>query len=370
MSDLQQAAEVSRLELFFDLVFVVTITQFTAVLDARPSARGVVQAGLMLLIVWWMYGGYAWLTNLVPPDRLGRRLAMIAGMISFLVLSLSIPRAFEGDGLAFGLAYLLVVIVHGGLFTVSTSVRLSTIYRGFFPVNVGFALAIILGGALGGSWQYALWAAAAACAWISPYLIADQSHLLGAKHFVERHALVVLIAIGESVVAIAIGASRHDLDAGTIATVALGMGISACLWWAYFGEHDDELRVEGFVRSIAAGRRLVGVRPFGVVFAALLGSVVAVAAGLHHAVAHPGSSTHTVRAIYLGGGAALFLVAGEISRSYLSLPVSRARIVLAAAALATAFAGALASNVAQEALLCAVLFAGFTLERRPGPAPG
>ena len=357
-----QVTEVSRLELFFDLVFVVTITQFTTVLNARPSARGVVQAGLMLLIVWWMYGGYAWLTNLVPPDRLARRLAMIAGMISFLVLALSIPRAFEGDGLAFGVAYLLVVVVHGGLFTVSTSVRLSTIYRGFFPVNIGFALVIILGGALGGSWQYALWAATAACAWASPYLIADQSHLLGAKHFVERHALVVLIAIGESVAAIAIGASQHHLDAGTITTVALGMGISACLWWAYFGEHDDDLRVEGFTRSIAAGRRLVGVRPFGIVFAALLGAVVAVAAGLHHAIEHPSASTHTVRAVYLGGGAALFLVAEEISRSYLSLPVSRSRIVLAAAALSTSLAGALVSNVAQEALLCGVLWAGFSLE--------
>ena len=263
--------EVSRLELFFDLVFVVTITQFTAVLEHRPSAAGATQAALMLAIVWWMYGGYAWLTNLVPPDHTARRLAMVAGMISYLVLALAIPRAFEGEGLAFGLAYLLVVIVHGGLFTVSTQVQLSTIYRGFFPVNVAFALVVVAGGALGGAWQYALWGLTAAAAWTSPYLIADQSHLLSAKHFVERHALVVLVAIGESVVAIAIGASAHDLDAGTITTVALGMAISAGLWWAYFGDHDDELRVAAFVRAVADGRRLVGVRPFGVVFAGLLG---------------------------------------------------------------------------------------------------
>ena len=279
--------EVSRLELFFDLVFVVTITQFTTVLEHRPSATGVVQAALMLAIVWWMYGGYAWLTNLVPPDRPSRRLAMVAGMISYLVLALAIPRAFEGEGLAFGLAYLLVVIVHGGLFVVSAQVRLSTIYRGFFPVNVAFALVIIAGGALGGGWQYALWTLSATAAWASPYLIADQSHLLSAKHMVERHALVVLVAIGDSVVAIAIGASAHSIDAGTISTVALGMAISAGLWWAYFGDHDDELRVAAFVRAVADGRYLVGVRPFGLVFAALLGAVVAVAAGLHHAIAHP-----------------------------------------------------------------------------------
>ena len=139
--------EVSRLELFFDLVFVFTITQFTTVLEQRASLEGVAQAAVMLAIVWWMYGGYAWLTNLAPPDRAARRAAMVAGMISYLVLALAIPDAFEGNGLEFGLAYLLVVLVHGGLFTVSTELRLSTIYRGFFPVNVGFALLVVAGGA-------------------------------------------------------------------------------------------------------------------------------------------------------------------------------------------------------------------------------
>jgi low temperature requirement protein LtrA len=358
--------EVSRLELFFDLVFVVTITQFTTVLEHRPSATGVLQAALMLVIVWWMYGGYAWLTNLVPPDRTSRRLAMVAGMISYLVLALAIPRAFEGEGLAFGLAYLLVVIVHGGLFVVSAQVRLSTIYRGFFPINVAFALAIVAGGALGGGWQYALWALSAAATWASPYLIADQSHLLSATHMVERHALVVLVAIGESVVAIAIGASAHTIDAGTISTVALGMAISAGLWWAYFGDHNDELRVAAFIRAVADGRYLVGVRPFGLAFAALLGAVVAVAAGLHHAIAHPQSSTDTVRALYLGAGAALFLVADQVSRAYMGIAISRGRLAIAVAALATVPAGMFVSNVLQETLLAAVLAAGFALEGRSG----
>jgi low temperature requirement protein LtrA len=291
---------------------------------------------------------------------------MVAGMISYLVLALAIPRAFEGEGLAFGLAYLLVVIVHGGLFVVSAQVRLSTIYRGFFPVNVAFALVVIAGGALGGGWQYALWALAAAAAWTSPYLIADQSHLLSAKHMLERHALVVLVAIGESVVAIAIGASARTIDAGTISTVALGMAISACLWWAYFGDHDDELRVAAFTRAVADGRYLVGVRPFGLAFAALLGAVVAVAAGLHHAIAHPDSSTDAVRALYLGAGAALFLVADQISRAYLGIAISRGRLAIAVAALATVPLGMFVSNVAQETLLAAVLAAGFALEGRSG----
>ena len=359
--------EVTRLELFFDLVFVFTITQFTTVLIDRQSVAGVAQAAIMLAIVWWMYGGYAWLTNLVPPDRTARRLAMVAGMISYLVLALSIPRAFHGRGLDFGLAYLLVVLVHGGLFTVSTEARFSTIYRGFFPVNVGFALVIVAGGALGGAWQYALWAGTAAAAWTSPRLIDDQSHLLNAKHFVERHALVVLVAIGESVVAVGIGAAHTGLGAGTLGAVALGMAASAALWWAYFGERNDELREAGFRRAVAAGEYLVGVRTYGLVFVGVLGGIVGVAAGLREAITQPGNELGTAVALYMGCGAALFLVSDQISRSHMSLGFSRPRLVMAAAAAATAAAGITISGAAQEAALLAVLGLGFVLENRGDP---
>ena len=359
--------EVSRLELFFDLVFVFTITQFTTVLEQRASLEGVAQAAVMLAIVWWMYGGYAWLTNLVPPDRAARRAAMVAGMISYLVLALAIPDAFEGNGVEFGLAYLLVVLVHGGLFTVSTELRLSTIYRGFFPVNVGFALLVVAGGALGGGWQYALWTLAAVSAWTSPRLIPDQSHLLAAHHFIERHALVVLVAIGESVVAVGIGANRHGVDAGTLITIALGVVISAGLWWAYFGEHDDQLREQGFVAAIAGGQRLVAVRAFGLVFVALLGGVVAVAAGLEHAIAHPGHTVSAAQALYLGGGVALFVVADQVSRHAMMLGLRRSRLLIAAAAVATAVVGVAVAGGAQEALLAAVLVGGLWLEGK-GPA--
>jgi low temperature requirement protein LtrA len=364
-----EPAQVTRLELFFDLVFVFTITQFTTVLVRHPDLRGVAQAAVMLAIVWWMYGGYAWLTNLVPPDRTARRLAMVAGMISYLVLALAIPRAFEGRGLAFGLAYLLVVLVHGGLFTVSTEVRLSTIYRGFFPVNVGFALTVVAGGTLGGDWQYALWTLTAAAAWTSPRLIADQSHLVTAGHFVERHALVVLVAIGESVVAVGIGASHTGLGSGILLAAAIGMAISAGLWWAYFGEREDERREAGFVQAVAAGEYLVAVRTFGLPFVGVLGGVVAVAAGLREAIAHPGDELPAALALYMGGGAALFLVSDQISRSFMSLGIRRDRLAMAAAAAATAPAGIWICGSAQEAALAAVLGAGFLVEGRDNPRP-
>ena len=117
---------VSTLELFFDLVFVFTVTQLTTVLVGEPNGHGVLQVFLMLGVIWWMYGGYAWLTNAVPPHGAARRLLLLGGMAAFLVLALSIPGAFAGSGLTFGLAYLVVIAIHGGLFIRATAITPSS----------------------------------------------------------------------------------------------------------------------------------------------------------------------------------------------------------------------------------------------------
>src|SRR3954464_14699107 len=93
----REEARVSTLELFFDLVFVFTITQLTTVLAHHPNGVGVLRVALMLVVIWWMYGGYAWLTNVVAPDRLAYQLLLLGGMAAFLVISLAIPTAF-GSG--------------------------------------------------------------------------------------------------------------------------------------------------------------------------------------------------------------------------------------------------------------------------------
>ena len=115
-----EPARVTTLELFFDLVFVFTIAELTSVLHAEPTARGVVQVFLMLGVIWWMYGGYAWLTNAVTARTTLRRLLLLGGMGGYFVMSLAIPGAFEGSGLAFGLGYLAIVAVHSILFTRAT----------------------------------------------------------------------------------------------------------------------------------------------------------------------------------------------------------------------------------------------------------
>ncbi len=108
---------VSTLELFFDLVFVFTITQLTSVLRAEPTLMVGLQVLLMLAIIFWMYGGYVWLTNAVSSEHASRRLVLLAGMGGFFIVALTVPDAFDGGGLAFGLAYAVVIAVHIGLFS-------------------------------------------------------------------------------------------------------------------------------------------------------------------------------------------------------------------------------------------------------------
>ena len=107
---------VAFVELFFDLVFVFTITQLTALVEEHLSLLGVVRAGLVFVVMYWMYSGYAWLTNQVPPATTDRRLLLVCGMAAFLICALAIPHAFDRTALAFSLGYVLVVLVHSGLY--------------------------------------------------------------------------------------------------------------------------------------------------------------------------------------------------------------------------------------------------------------
>ena len=204
--DTQQPERVTTLELFFDLVFVFTLTQLTTVLFEAPNGRGLLRVVVMLGVIWWMYGGYAWMTNAVNVNTTARRLVLLAAMGSYFVLALSIPDAFGATGLAFGIAYLCVVLLHSALYTRATVASAVRAMLTLAPYNLFAALVILVGGAVGGTAQYVLWGAAGLFEWLAPAFHGASGFLVAPAHFVERHGLVVIIAIGESVVAIGFGA--------------------------------------------------------------------------------------------------------------------------------------------------------------------
>ena len=147
---------VSNLELFFDLVFVFTLTQLTSLLEHGVSVEAAIRTALILTVLFWMYGGFVWLTNQVPPDNTPRKLLLLVGMGALLICAMAIPRAFDDRGVAFGIGYLLVVVVHGGLYIEAYGAAALR----FVPANIVGALSVTAAGFFGGLVAYALWVAA------------------------------------------------------------------------------------------------------------------------------------------------------------------------------------------------------------------
>jgi low temperature requirement protein LtrA len=357
----EDAVRVSTLELFFDLVFVFTITQLTAVLAHDTSVRGLAQVVLMLGVIWWMYGGYVWLTNAVAPDRVERRVVLLGGMAAFLVVALAVPHAFGEGGPAFGIAYLAVVAVHLGMFAKGTSARTLRAVAGIAPYNVGTALLVLAGGLVGGTAQYVLWALAAALEWVTPRLIQGAAGFeIASGHFVERHGLVVLIAIGESIVAVGVGASQRPLDLELAAVAAVGLALSACLWWAYFGG-DDERAETALAAAPPEARPRLAIDAFGYWHLVLLLGVIGIAAAEKTVVADPFDGLALAPAVALGGGVAVFLAGEALFRRSLAIGPGGRRAVAAVLALVT-IPLALVAAVLQLVALVGVLVGLFAVE--------
>jgi low temperature requirement protein LtrA len=361
---------VTTLELFFDLVFVFTITQLTSVLAHEGSWKGLLQVSLMLGVIFWMYGGYAWLTNSVALDRLTRRLTLLGGMGGFLVVALAVPGAFSGSGATFGLAYLAVVVVHMGMFARSSPLTVTRAILGLAPFNLSTALMVLAGGIAGGTAQYVLWALAFVLEWVSPKLIDDSGLVIEPSHFVERHGLVVIVAIGESVVAVGIGAAGLPVDAGLVAAALLGLALSACLWWSYFGGDESEVAERTLRAAPMARRPQLAIDAYGYWHLPILLGVIAIAAAVKKATGHAFDPLPYAQAIALGGGAAVFLLGEGLFRRTLSIGGTSARVVAAAAALATIPIGHEVAAAAQIAVLVAVFVAMLVFGRLPATRAG
>jgi low temperature requirement protein LtrA len=359
--ELETSVRVSTVELFFDLVFVFTITQLTALLAARTTLAGLGQVLLILGVTWWMYGGYAWLTNAVAPVDTLRRGLLVTGMAGFLLMAIAVPAAFAADGWAFGVGYFVVNAVHSGLFRVSGGPTAARAILGIGSLNLVSASLVLAGGFAPVAWRYWLWGAALAWQIASPYLVPIGGFGINPAHFVERHGLVVIVAIGESVVAIGTGAAGMRIDAGLIAVAVAGLVIAYFLYWTYFG--GDEERAEHALAGIAdpLRRARVALQAYGYAHYPMLVGIVAVAAGVKKAIGHATGHVSLAQAVALGGGVALFLAGDLWLRAVLRLGRPWYRLVVLAGALASVPLGVV-SAAAQLAVLMVVLVVPLSIE--------
>jgi low temperature requirement protein LtrA len=355
------AVRVTTLELFFDLVFVFTLTQLTGLLAAEPDAAGLTKVVLFLSVIWWIYDGYVWLANALPLEALRHRLLLIGGMAGFLIIALSIPTAFEGSGLAFGLGYAVVVGLHSGLYMHETSASEAAAIRGIVPYNLLAALLLIAGGAIGGDAQWVFFVAAGALLWFVPLLVSLEGFRIAASHFVERHGLVVIVALGESIVVLGVGAGGAEVGLELAVIALLGLALSATLWWTYFGEEES---IEQAMLAAPDGDRPRLAILIAYAYAFLLLGVVFVATGLKKAIPDPFESLSYGTAIALAAGVALFVAADAALLRCLRIAQSPLRVAAAATVLVTIPIGAEVSGAVQVGAAAAIVTVALVADRR------
>ena len=302
--------QVTPLELFFDLTLVFAITQVTVMLADDPTWAGVFRGMLVLAALWWAWTAYAWLTSTLDVDEGGIRLVMLGAMAAMFGVALAVPGAFGDDALMFGIAYFLVRLLHVGLSVIvgrDDPDRRSAILR-YGPTALIGASLLVLAGLLEGDVRIAVWLVALTIDYLGPVMIGvGGGWQVAPEHFAERHGLIVLIALGESIIAIGLGAGL-ELDAGVIVSAALGIVVVSALWWLYFD-----------VAAIIARRRLVqatglalhrlALHAYSYLHLPMIAGVVLFALGLKTTVDHPVDELAAVPAVALCGGTALYLLA-------------------------------------------------------------
>lgn len=365
----EETLRVSPLELFFDLVFVFTITQLTASLAHHLDGGGLLRVVIMLAVIWWMYDAFIWLTNAMPPTTHSRRGLMLAGMAGFLIISLAIPHAFDGSGIVFGLAYLFVIAVHTGTFA-AAGVELRAVAR-MGAMNGFNATLVVIGGYLQGGAQLALWAISLALQLITPRIAGLAEFTIRCGHFVERHGLVMIVAFGESVIAIGAGVGDAQLTAGRVGAALLMLCVCLGLWWAYFGHGDDEQGERAMAALPSRQRNFAAVRIYNLGHYALLLGVLLFAAGVKSAVGHAGDHLGAAQAWALAGGIALFLTANTAIRRAIGLGPLLPRLCAAALLAATVPLGTRLTALTQvggAVLVLGLCFGYEELSARSAPA--
>ena len=299
-------ARVSTLELFFDLVFVFAITQITGAISDEPTAVGLGRGVLVFAVLWWAWGAYAWLTNTVDTGEAGPRLVLLAGMAATLITALAVPTAWGDGGVAFALGYLVVMVLHAALFALageSPETTRRAILR-LAPTNLGAGLLLVAAGASDGTVQTGLWVAAIVICYAGPYVTGVAGFTVHPAHFVERHGLIVIIALGESIVAIGAG-EDVTVDWALAGTSLAVMALVAGLWWDYF-TRDAAAGEEALVAADGHERARLARDLYSYLHVPLVLGVVFAAVGIHEVLAHHDEPLDPVFAGAYAGGVALY----------------------------------------------------------------
>ena len=328
----EREQRVTPLELFFDLVFVFGFTQVTTVLSDDPTWGGLGHGLLILAALWWAWAAYAWLTNTVDPREDAVWGAVLVAMAAMFVAALAVPEAFDRHGVVFGVAFLIVNVVWLTLYALAARRDrdlLAAILRNAPSALAGTAL-IIAAGFVHGGLRPMLWLAALAVGLFGPLLGGISGWRVQPAHFVERHGLIVIIAIGESLIAIGLGARSTEIGTGVIVAAVLGLVVTTSFWLAYF----DFFPIRGqqmLADRSGAQRTALARDAYTYLHLPMVAGIVLFAFAMKTTLAHVGDELDTIPALGLCGGPALYLLAYVALRLRVSRTLGRGRLIAAVA---------------------------------------
>jgi low temperature requirement protein LtrA len=326
----EREQRVTPLELFFDLVFVFGFTQVTTVLSDDPTWSGLGHGLLILAALWWAWAAYAWLTNTADPGEGAVWGAMLVAMAAMFVAALAVPETFGRHGVVFGVAFLIVNVMYFMLYTLTARgdrELLAAILRNVPSAFAGAAL-IIAAGFVHGGLRPLLWVTALVVGFFGPLVGGMSGWRVEPAHFVERHGLIVIIAIGESLIAIGLGARGAGLGTGVIVAAVLGFVVATSFWLAYF----DFFPIRGqqlLADRTGAQRTALARDVYTYLHLPMVAGIVLFAFAMKTTLAHVGDELDTIPALGLCGGSALYLFAYVALRLRVARTLGRGRLVAA-----------------------------------------
>jgi low temperature requirement protein LtrA len=354
----EREQRVTPLELFFDLVFVFGFTQVTTVLHDNPTWSGLAHGLLILAALWWAWAAYAWLTNAVDPGRDAVWITIVVAMAAMFVGALAVPEAFGRHGVVFGVAFLIVTVMQLTLYALSAR-RDRDLFGAILriaPTALAGSGLILIAGFVQGAARPLLWLAALVLALFGPLLGGLRGWRVQPAHFVERHGLIVIIAIGESLAAIGFGARGTDLAWGVIVAALLGLVVATSFWLAYFDFFT--IRAQQLLADRSGVQRVALARDaYTYLHLPMIIGIVLFAFAMRTTLAHVGDELSIVPALSLCGGPALYLLAYVGLRFRISRSLRSGRLFAAVACAALIPVALVVPALGSLALVAAVWIA-------------
>lgn len=321
-------------ELFFDLVFVFAVTQIVAQIHTDPSVGGVGEGLLVFWLVWWAWTQFTWALNPANTEHGLVQLVTIAATAVAFLMAYGLPAAFEGgQGLWFTAPYVAVRTIGLGLYLLvawDSPAHRRAVSRFAILSIPGLALAII-GAGVDQPARFWLWGAVVIADLAASGIAGRaESWQLNPSHFAERHGLFVIIALGESLIAVGVSASALQRDAASLIAVTVGVVLAGLLWWTYFSQIQSALE-HSLMATPPEKQGATARDAYSLLHFPLIGGIIGIAVGLEAAIAHPQEPLHTPELRLLVIGTALVITSAALAYRRASRLVLWPRLGIAAA---------------------------------------